>query len=57
MPAAIDLSPPSSDPAVQTTTTPLSDTEIQRFNDDGFLVKDFGFSPELIDSVVADVQP
>jgi len=57
MPTAIDLSPPSSNPAVQTATAPLSDIEIQRFNDDGFLVKDFGFSPELIDSVIADVQP
>lgn len=57
MPPTIDLSPPSSDPAVKTVTAPLNDAEIQRFNDDGFLVKDFGFSKELIDSIIADVQP
>jgi hypothetical protein len=57
MPTAIDLTPPSSDPAVRTSTQPLSPSEIKRFNDDGFLVKDFGFSTELIDSVIEDVYP
>lgn len=57
MSAVIDLSPPSSDPAIQTATQPLSNVEIQQFNNDGFLVKDFGFSKELIDSVIADVYP
>lgn len=57
MPPAIDFTPPSSDPSVRTATQPLSAAEIQRFNDDGFLVKDFGFSADLIDSVIADVHP
>jgi ectoine hydroxylase-related dioxygenase (phytanoyl-CoA dioxygenase family) len=57
MATVIDLTLPSSDPAVRTSTQPLSATEVKRFNDDGFLVKNFGFSTELIDSVIEDVYP
>lgn len=36
---------------------PLNSKEIESFKDNGFLIKDFGFSDELLDAIVRDTYP